>query len=428
MALHAPHLGPRARLVLRVVGYIVLALVTFVFALQWTFPVHRVRDKVVEILSAKYEVSIGDVERGLMPGRIYFKAVTLRTRVTKPEDIATTFYIERLEVDVGLFALLRSTASVDIDAKIGPGHITGNISLSKAATEIHLVGKDLPSGSLPMREAIGLPMGGKLNFEFDLDLPNQKLKSGRAGPNWQKAEGGVMLACPTGCSFGDGKTKLKPKLKNTRNQAFAADGIEFGKVNIDSLRAKVDISKGQLAVKQFDAKTGDGELHIEFAMTLAQNFDESLSIGCLRFTGSQELLKREAKTFAAISTTGAPLGPDNLYHIRLEGKFKEMKRLGQLCGPGISDKDIDAPDTSTRPNLTIQPDEAVRPNSEGGGPPVNPPPPVAIDAGADAAVTVPVPGPENEDSPPPPGANGSGANVNTEPTPAPPPLQPEGER
>lgn len=428
----APHLGPRARKALRIVGFIALGLVTFIFALQWTFPFHRVKDKIVEVLSAKYEVEIGEVERGLIPGRMYLKAFTLRTRPKNPEDIATTFYVERLEVDVGLFALMRGVASIDIDAKIGAGHITGNISLSKGETQIHLDGDNLPSERLPMREGIGLPMSGKVDFKFDLDLPNQKLKSGRAGPNWQKAEGGATLECRSGCTFGDGKTKLKPKLKNNRNQAFAADGIEFGKVNITSLLAKIEIAKGQLTVKRFESKSDDGELHVQFAMTLAQDINDSMATGCLRFTGSQALLKREAKTFAAISTTGAPLGPDNLYHIKLDGKVKEMKRLGQICGPGLPSTD-DAPGKPSRPNLTIQPESEVRPPPGENGiqtPTFNPPPPVAIDAGADAAVTVPTPGPEGEGSghtgsagsasPPPPGVPAAGE-------PPPQPVTPPGE-
>lgn len=410
LPIRLPHLGPRMRKAVRIAGFVLLFLITFVFALQWTFPFERVRDKVVEVLSSKYEVEINGVERGLIPGRVYFKAVTLRTRVTKADDIPTTFFIERLKVDVGLLALLGGTAEVGIDAKIGPGHITGTIGLSKANTSIHLDGEDLPSAMLPMKEAIGLPMSGKVNFAFDLELPNQKLKSGRAGQNWQKATGGAMFECPQGCTFGDGKTKLKPKLKNNRNQAFAEGGIEFGKLNVSSLVLKIDISKGHLTVKKFDTKSEDGELHVDFDMQLAQAIDESEVTGCLRFTGSQALLKRDARTHAAISTTGAPLGPDNLYHILLDGKVKEMRRLGKICGPGGAAVDGDATiNTPSKPNLTIQPAEP--PLADAGAPAFTPP--------ADAAVTVPVPGPGSEQhlgsagsagsgsaAPPPPGAPG----------------------
>ena len=98
-----------ARLALRYVGFVVLGLVTFVFALQLTFPYDRVKDKLVEALSDKYEVTIGGVERGFMPGRMYFNDVTLRTRPTKSDEIVTTFFIEKLEVDLGILALLRGS-------------------------------------------------------------------------------------------------------------------------------------------------------------------------------------------------------------------------------------------------------------------------------------------------------------------------------
>jgi hypothetical protein len=170
-------------------------------------------------------------------------------------------------------------------------------------------------------------------------------------------------------------------------------------------------------------------------MTLAPNIDDSMVTGCLRFTGSQALLKRDAKTHAAISTTGAPLGPDNLYHIKLEGKVKEMRRLGQVCGPGVSDKDIDKQDHS-RPNLTVQPDTPPPPPMQDAGiPQFTPPTMNMVDAAlpADAAVTVPVPGPDGEHpAPPPAGSAGSSAMVppaGAAPPPPPPPQPvPEGSR
>jgi type II secretion system protein N len=386
----AIHLGPRVRRVLRYVGFVLLALVTFVFALQLTFPYNRVKDKIIEALSTKYEVSIGDVERGIMPGRMYFKAVTLRTRPEKSDDAVNTFYVERLEVDLGLLALIKGTASVDIDAKIGPGHITGNIAISQSLTSIDLEGTDLPSAMLPMREAMGLPMSGKIAFAFALDLPNEKSKIGKTAPNWQKAEGAVAFDCLSGCTFGDGKTKLKPKLKNARSQAFASDGIEFGKVNVDSMVARVSIKGGKMELTRFDAKSQDGELKVDFEATLAPVFSDSMVAGCLRFHGSESLQKREPKTAAAISTTGANLGPDGLFHIRLDGKFRDMKRLAQNCGPAVNNIQMDNPGGGggdSRPNLTVQhADETLTKSAT----PPTPVAPVTIDAGAEAPPTPPV--------------------------------------
>ncbi len=387
----ALHLGPRARLALRIVGFTLLGLVTFVFALQLTFPYHRVKDKIIEALSAKYQVTIGDVERGIIPGRMYFKSVRLESRPEKAGDAVNSFYISELEVDLGLLALIKGTASVDIDATIGPGHLKGNISISQDMTSIDLEGTDLPSGSLPIKEGIGLPMSGKIAFKFALDLPNEKSKTGKAAPNWQKAEGNMVFECPSGCTIGDGKTKLKPKLKNARSQAFANDGIEFGKVNVDSMLVKVSIKDGKMTLTEFDTKSQDGQLKVDFEATLAPSFSDSMVAGCLRFKGSEVLAKREPKTHAAISTTGANLGPDDLFHIRLDGKFKDMKRLAQNCGPALKNINMDNPGGhggDSRPNLTVQPpDDTLKSGAANPPPPPTPTVTPPVDAAAEPTPT-----------------------------------------
>jgi type II secretion system protein N len=401
-----PHLGRKTKIALKSVGFLLLALVTFVFALQLTFPYHRVKDRIVDALSTKYDVTIGDVERGIVPGRVYFKAVTLRTRPTKAEEIPSVLYIEKLEVDMGILALLSSTAKINIDAKIATGHIRGSISLSKKRTVVDISGIDVPAGNLPMKEIIGLPMSGKLELDFSLDLPIDKLKNGKTGPDWTAAKGEITFECPSGCTFGDGKTKLKPKLNNARNQAFAGEGIEFGKINVDSMLAHVKIADSKLELDKFETKSQDGELHVDFALELAQEFGDSEVTGCLRFKGSDALQKREPKTYAALTTTGASIGPDGLFHIKLSNNFKTMKRLAQFCGPAVRSANMDNPGGTagnSRPSITVQPaDESLK---GGSAAPVNPPPPAAPPP--DAAVTpTPTPTPSNTEQPPTP-MNGS---------------------
>ena len=347
-----PHLGRRAQLAVRYTGIGLLALVVFVFALQLTFPYDRLKDKAIEALSSSYDVTIGGVERGIVPGRVYFKAVTLRTRPTKPDEKVTTFFLEKVEVDLGLLALLGMNASINLDMKIGAGRIHGNITLpkfGKNGVKIDLDGNELPGASLPMASMIGLPVTGKIDFAFSLDLPTSKNKMGRQVMDWSKAEGEIDLSCPSSCTLGDGHTKLKPLLKNRTNQVMVQDGIDFGKVNLDMLHAhgvftpavgdadahSSGYKPGKFELTKFEVKSPDGELHVDYSMTLAQEFGESIVAGCLRFKGNESLLKKEEtkKTYAAISTTGAELRSDGLFHIRLTDRFKDMKRLNQECGP-----------------------------------------------------------------------------------------------
>jgi type II secretion system protein N len=422
MAVKLPTLGPRTRKLLRYVGLTVFALVTFVFALQWTFPYGRVKDKVVEALNDKYEVTIGGVERGIMPGRVYFTAVTLRTRQTKPAETVTTFFIKKLELDAGVLSLLGGTISVDVNAEIGAGTLSGSLSVGKFGRgdiHAHFVGEHLPGDALPMRGVLGLPMTGKIEFDVALGLPMEKSKSGKTAINWQKASGSFALSCPSGCTFGDGVTKLKPLLKNSRNQVMVGEGIDFGKVTMESLVAKATIKKGKLTVDKFETKSNDGELHVDYMMNLEKEFGESQVTGCLRFKGSDDLLKREPKTYAAIQTTGAELRSDGLFHILLTGDFKDMKRLNKECGPNgsVDDHDDDrGRGDRGRPNLTFQPERPPA-GSAVAAPPPTPPSPTPP---APTPMEAP-PSPGSHDAGATPGSNGAAINPATGgPTPPPP--------
>ena len=128
-----PHLGPRMRKVVRYSGLTLLGIVTFVFAVQMTLPVDRAKDKLIELLSPSYDVTIGSVERGFIPGRVYLKAVSLRSRPTTPGEPPMVIYIDRVKADVGLLALIGGTISVDFDASLGAGHVSGNVAAGSPA-------------------------------------------------------------------------------------------------------------------------------------------------------------------------------------------------------------------------------------------------------------------------------------------------------
>jgi hypothetical protein len=172
-------------------------------------------------------------------------------------------------------------------------------------------------------------------------------------------------------------------------------------VNLDSLLAKASFKDHKLTLDKFDTKSKHGELKVDFSMTLEKNFDEGMVTGCLRFKGSEDLAKREPRTAAAITTTGAELRSDGLFHIRLSDRFKDMKRLNQECGPGVSGvtNGEDFNRKPERPGLTVQPDEVAKPGS---------------------AATVPAPAPQQIETPG--GLHDGSANTAPMPTPPPPPA------
>jgi type II secretion system protein N len=405
---------------LRIVGYVALGLVSFVFALQMTFPYGRVKDKVVEALSVKYDVVIGDVERGWMPGKMIFNNVSLKTRPTQPNQIPTLFYIKRLSLDLGVLALLGKKAVVDIEADIskGPlaGVLSGRVSLAKDRVKVTLHSDSLPGGALPLRELVSLPVSGKIAIDADFDL-----RLVRNTVDWSKAVGHLQLECPAGCVVGDGKTKIRPQVTRPNQAEFVKDGIAFNKLTLDKFLARLEIKKGVAKVTKFDVPSKDGEVHLDFEATLDPILNNSEVVGCLRYNSSEELKQRDYATWLQIKTLGAPLGPDNLFHIRLKGPMREMKRLAQLCGPNVDGKADAGGDAGRRPNPSFNPPDDNRPATPtpeipaAAPPPVAPPPvapapnlppvtatqPPVIDTAA--GIVTPGQPPPPEGTPPPPG-------------------------
>lgn len=370
----------RDKPVLRYLGYLVLAVVSFGFALQATFPYGRVKDRIVSELSKRYDVVIGGVERSLVPGRMTLTNVSLKSRPTQPNQTPTLLYLRRLELDLALLPLLSKKAKLGIEATIGDGTLTGEVMMAKDRVELAFHSDGLPGASLPLKDVVSLPVIGKVALDLKFESPLV-----RNTVDWTKVAAHLQLECPAGCTVGDGKTKLRPQVKRQNQAEFVKDGIEFNKVNIDKLLARFEIKKGVAKVAKFEALSKDGELKVDFEAKLEKVLNESQVTGCLRFKPSKELEQRDYRTALQLKTTGAPLGPDDLFHIKLQGPMREVKRLGVVCGDGAG---AATPGTAPRPSLSNDP------------PP--PPPPAPPAAEAPPATPPPAAPPSTEAAPPPP--------------------------
>jgi len=71
---------------------------------------------------------------------------------------------------------------------------------------------------LPMKEAIGLPMSGKVDFSFDLDLPNQEAQDRPRGTELAEGRRRRDVRVPERLHVRRRQDEAKPKLKNNRNQ------------------------------------------------------------------------------------------------------------------------------------------------------------------------------------------------------------------
>lgn len=395
-------LGSRLARQARLAGFALLALTSFAFALQRAFPYDRIRDAMIRAAAEHgYDAQIGEVEPGLLPARVVFRSVLLRSRPTRPGETATVLLIDRAELDVGLLSSLRGRYSGELDLQIGSGRLRGRAAYSsRDGLSVHLTGEDLPAASVPLRGLVGLPMTGKLQIALDAAIPNTTSRTGKIALDLRKGQASAELACPAGCTVGDGKSRLQLTTSNAGQQKFLdqGGGIEFGTIHLDSFVARAELRGGMLELTRFETRSGDGELRVAASLALDEDLASSKLTGCLRFHASEALRQREPKTDAAISTIG-PLGPDGLFHVKLDGALRTLRPIGVVCGAG------GAGDTSgsARPSLTAPPPaRPPGPGTVGSRPPVVAAPPVAAPAtvapvtqpAAPAANSPPVAAPE----------------------------------
>ncbi|HTJ45497.1 MAG TPA: type II secretion system protein GspN [Kofleriaceae bacterium] len=314
------NLSPRAKKLLRWIGYPVLAIVSFLFALQQTFPYDRLKRKITDALAAKYDVKM-KVSRGIMPGSVTFEKVSLTSRPQKPDDKITTIFIDKISAHLGLLSLLGGKASIDYDVKLGGGDISGDLGMSSSRTTVDLEIDKMSAEAVPaIAEFVGLPMGGRIEGTAKIDLP--------AG-DWRQAEATIVLGCNSSCSIGDGVAKIYPKPRPGQPQL---DGVTVAKLLLGQWHAEFVVTKGHADLRKFDVKSDDGELYVDFHVQIQRSLmDSPITQGCIKFKGSENLRKREEKFYNALNLTGAPLGPDGYHYIKLAGTLGNMRRLPQLC-------------------------------------------------------------------------------------------------
>jgi type II secretion system protein N len=423
-------LSPRAKRILRWVGYPLLALVSFLFMFQLTFPYDRAVDRFKDGLAAKYIVTVGSVDRGFWPGSVTLSSVTLHPRPTKAGEEPTPIFIKEVSLSVKMLdlldvpALIRGKVAVQISASVGNGTISGAVRLAGGKLAgVTMTIDDVAAGTVPgLAGVVGLPVGGKLDGEVDFDL---------ADGDARQAEGKVSISCKADCTIGDGVAKIYPKARpGSAAAAFGAQGMTVAKLLLHDWSAEMTLSKGKLDLAKFDFHSDDGEIFADFHAQIQKTLKDSPVTGCIKFKASEVLKKREPKFGNGLDVTGAPLGPDNYYYVKLTGTLGDVKRRPEICSldgsvvPGTTKSDTSVIDSSgrvvTRPRITPSADEAIRPTPTipppvAPPPEVAPPPPPPPSEGQPAAggtIPPPVqqqferrsPPPSGDTPPPPPGA------------------------
>lgn len=352
------HLSGRQRKVARWAGIGLLAIASFLITLKFTFPYERLKGRLIDALSDRYDVTVGDVGGGFLPGTVVFDDVRLRSRTTAPGEKASEIVIDELVVDLGLdFGLigaLRKKAVLDIEAELGGGEITADLEIASSLVEAHIETEALALADVPgVASAVGLPMAGSLDAEIDLRLP---------GGKWKNAEGRISLDC-SDCTVGDGVSKMSmtPSASPTGRRrrasaaaaAWGAQGVTVPRLSLGEAEVVVDISKGVGDIKSFAATSKDGWLKIEGKIEFRDPFANTLFPGCMRFKLSDDLKKR-APDFGNIEYTLSEKvrQTDGSFAIPTKGRLTELRwDVRRKCGGGSTEEDGGGERVGERPGI-----------------------------------------------------------------------------
>jgi len=213
-------------------------------------------------------------------------------------------------------ALLAACSKPSIEK--GAFKIEDVVETTDDAVRVQVDRREVPLREMPVASLLaGLPMSGFADIAIDLTVP---ITNGKH--DYRKASGSLAFVCPTGCTVGDDVTQL---------QIPGLGGISFGHLTFDKVDVRAELDDGHVKLTRWQLESPDLTLHATLAIDLAAELADSTLDGCLRFKASPSLARRDPRTAAMIATTGAVLGPDGTYSIKIAGRVGQRKLLGQVC-------------------------------------------------------------------------------------------------
>jgi hypothetical protein len=164
-----------------------------------------------------------------------------------------------------------------------------------------------------VKDAINLPLAGRLDLTLDLQKPNH-----RNG----EASGSLSWLC-AGCGVGDGKEKLK-----VASNPLLAEGMSFPRISLGDFAGKVAVTKGVGRLQGVHARSPDGEICVEGEVRLADPVGYSYLDLYVRFKLSEALLRRADK-LQILLQLAETMGKrsDGFYGFRLTGSFARLNSV-----------------------------------------------------------------------------------------------------
>lgn len=314
-------MSPRAKSILRAIGYAAFYSFALVLFAYLTFPYDRLKDRIVAEYNARQpaeglRLAIDELDGYWLSG---VRVNGLRLVGPEPPPGADGKVPPRRQIEIGeahvrtsILRWLVGVTHVAFGAAAFDGEIEGfhRRDAQGHATRVELDGVDV--GKLPfLADVVGMPMSGAITGVVDLTVPEGK---------FAKADGEFDLAI-TDLAVGDGKVKV-------------LDTIALPRLRAGDVVFKAQAKGGRLNIEKFEAKGADLELVADGKVRLRDPVESSLAEVNLRFKFDAGYRNKSEMTKAILDEkTGLfDLHPkvrrakraDGFYGWRLTGPFSRM--------------------------------------------------------------------------------------------------------
>jgi type II secretion system protein N len=254
---------PRARQILKWVGYVAFYLFSLLVFAYLTFPYNRLGDRIVQEFNSKQggpkpmRLKVGDMSSYWLNG-VEAENITFTTpgdtdeqgKPGKPKVLK----IDSAHASVSLLRLLIGSVRLSFGADAFGGELSGSTSVSDEGRQLEIELEELDLGQAPMfADIVGLPLAGKLNGTIELLMPEEKLA---------KADGKIALKV-TDLSAGDGKAKIR--------DTIALPRLEAGELTLDA-----EAKAGTLKISNFSANGPDLKLESDGTLRLRDPFETGM--------------------------------------------------------------------------------------------------------------------------------------------------------
>lgn len=260
----------RLRKILPYVGYVAFYLLCFAIFFPVLFPYERLKERIVATFNAQQqrgttqqELQIDELGSSWITG-IKAKGIRLLSAPADPTKPQSKIEIDEARARISILPLIVGNKNVSFKLLGFGGTVDGTFEDhgSYRAVDVNLDGVDI--GQIgPVKDAVGLPLEGKVFGKVSLNMPEGKASKGN----------GTISLEARDVSVGDGKAKLVI--------GMLKDGLPLAKLSLGTLTFNAEAREGIIKVTKFGASgkdldlIGDGRIQMKELAT-DSNLDISL--------------------------------------------------------------------------------------------------------------------------------------------------------